>query len=51
MACPDLATEQAFLLALENVVSAARDGSDNNAVLKDADGNAVITLSRIDLKQ
>lgn len=51
MACPDLATEQAFLLALENVVSAARDGSDNNAVLKDADGNAVIALSRIDLKQ
>lgn len=51
MTCPDIATEQAFLLALENVSSAARDGSDNKAVLRDSDGNAVITLTRIDPKQ
>lgn len=51
MTCPDIATEQAFLLALENVSSAARDGSDNKAVLRDSDGATVITLTRIDPKQ
>lgn len=51
MTCPDIATEQAFLLALENVSSASRDGSDNKAVLRDSDGNTVITLTRIDPKQ
>ena len=51
MTCPDIAVEQAFLLALEDVTSAARDGSDSKAVLKNSDGKVIVTLSRIDLTE
>ena len=47
MTCPDIATEQAFLLALENVDTAARGTDSDHAVLKDNDGKVIISLSRL----
>lgn len=47
MMCPDIATEQAFLLALEEVDTAVRGTEPQIALLKDTQGNTVITLSRL----
>lgn len=47
MTCPDIATEQSFLLALESVDTAVKGANANEAVLKDRSGNAVLTLRRL----
>lgn len=47
MTCPDIATEQAFLLALENVDNAAKGSAPDTAVLKNAAGQTIITLKRL----
>ncbi len=47
MICPDIATEQAFLLALENVDTAAEGETTNQAVLKDNDGKTILSLTRL----
>lgn len=47
MMCPDIATEQAFLLALENVDTADKGANDNEAVLKNTAGQVIITLTRL----
>ena len=47
MICPDIATEQAFLLALENVDTAAEGETPNQAVLKDNDGKTILSLTRL----
>lgn len=47
MTCPDIATEQAFLLALENVDTADKGASDNEALLKNTSGQVIITLTRL----
>lgn len=51
MTCPDIATEQAFLLALENVDTASRGASDDQASLKDSSGRVVISLERMSASQ
>lgn len=47
MTCPDIATEQAFLLALEEVDTAVQGTDANEAVMKDSDGKVIMTLKRI----
>lgn len=47
MTCPDIATEQAFLLALENVDNAAKGSTPDTAVLKNAAGQTIIALKRL----
>lgn len=47
MTCPDIATEQAFLLALEEVDTAVQGADANEAVMKDSDGKVIMTLKRI----
>ena len=51
MACPDMTTEQALLVALEQVETAAPGLTATQALLKDAQGKTLLTLSRLDLKQ
>lgn len=51
MLCPDIATEQDFLLALEEVDTAVRGGDDSEALLKDTQGNTVIAMSRLSADQ
>jgi len=46
MTCPDIQTESALLIALEEVVS-ARCGSRNTVDLLDASGRSVVKLSRL----
>lgn len=50
MTCPYISTENALLKALETVVDVQPGGDDASAVLRNATGNAVITLQRINLK-
>lgn len=47
MTCPDIATEQQFLLALEEADTATRGENASTALLKDNQGKTVITLSRL----
>lgn len=47
MMCPDIATEQAFLLALESVDNAAKGSSPDTALLKNAAGQTIILLKRL----
>lgn len=47
MTCPDIATEQAFLLALESVDNAAKGSTPDTAVLKNAAGQTIISLKRL----
>lgn len=47
MTCPDIATEQAFLLALESVDNAAKGSAPDTAVLKNAAGQTIISLKRL----
>ena len=47
MTCPDIATEQQFLLALEEVDTAVRGADASTAIMKDSDGKTIITLSRL----
>lgn len=47
MTCPDIQTEQEFLLALEEVDTAVRGASSSEALMKDDKGNIVITLTRL----
>ncbi|MCM1483232.1 MAG: META domain-containing protein [Muribaculaceae bacterium] len=51
MTCPDIATEQAFLVALEKVETVAPGSDSETAYLKDASGNTLITLQRLNLVQ
>lgn len=51
MACPDMATEQQFLLALEMVDTATMGANENEAVMKDAQGNVVLTMHRISAEE
>lgn len=46
MTCPDIATESALLIALEEVVS-AKPGKDNTIVLLDSDGKPAVTLKKL----
>lgn len=50
MTCPDIATEQALLVALEQVETVVPGRDDKTALLKDASGQVLITLQRITLK-
>ncbi len=50
MMCPDAEREQHFLVALEQVETVVAADKDDEAILKDAQGHAVITLKRLDLK-
>ena len=50
MTCPYITTEQALVNALSTVVDVMPGGSDNAAVLRNAEGNDVINLQRINLK-
>lgn len=47
MTCPDIATEQQFLLALEEVDTAVRGADASTALMKDSSGKTIITLSRL----
>lgn len=47
MTCPAIATEQAFLLALEQVDTCVEGASANQAVMKGSNGEPVLTLIRI----
>ena len=47
MMCPDMATEQAFLLALEQVDTAVRGANPAEAVMRDDSGKTVITMTRL----
>lgn len=47
MTCPDIATEQAFLLALEQVDTCVEGASADQAIMKDSDGRQILTLIRI----
>lgn len=46
MTCPDIATESALLIALEEVTS-AKPGKDNTVILLDADGKPAVTLKKL----
>lgn len=50
MTCPDIATEQRFLQALNTVVAVRAQATTEGASLIDAQGNEVISLSRLHLK-
>lgn len=47
MMCPDMATEQQFLLALEEVDTAVQGATTDQAVMKDSQGKIVLTMHRI----
>lgn len=47
MTCPDIATEQKFLLALENVDTAAKGPNADTAYLKNSAGQVIISLKRL----
>ncbi len=51
MSCPDLAIEQAFLVALEQVESCVPGTNTNIALLRDGAGQTIISLQRINLQQ
>ena len=51
MTCPDIATEQQFLLALEEVDTAVQGATPNEAVMKDAQGKVIITMHRISAEE
>lgn len=51
MMCPDIENEQKFLVALEEVETAAPGHDGTTSVLKDAQGKILITLKRLNLKQ
>lgn len=51
MTCPDIAAERQFLLALENVDTAAKGADDNTATLKDSSSKEVISLVRLTHEQ
>lgn len=51
MMCQNPETEQAFLVALEQVETAVPGKEDTTAQLKDAAGNVLLDLKRLDLKQ
>lgn len=48
MTCPDIALEQQFLLALEEVETVV-PGKNNTAILKDKSGKVLVTLTKLDL--
>lgn len=50
MTCPAIATEQALLSALSTVTSVQPGGTDDTAVLRNANGNAAVNLTRVNLK-
>lgn len=50
MTCPNISTEYALLQALGTVNNVQPGGDDSSAVLRNAEGNAVVTLERINLK-
>lgn len=50
MTCPEIAIEQGFIIALEQVESCVPGDTDDVAYLKDGDGKTLITLKRINLK-
>lgn len=47
MTCPDIATEKAFLLALESVSTAGKGKTADTAVLKNSAGQVIIALKRL----
>ncbi len=47
MMCPEMETERKFLLALEEVATATEGASSNEVVMKDSQGNVVLTMHRI----
>ncbi len=47
MMCPDIATEQSFLLALEQVATCVEGASSDQATMKGAEGQPLLTLIRI----
>lgn len=47
MTCPDIATEQAFLLALESVDTAAKGPDANHAMLLNDSGQEIVALTRL----
>ena len=47
MTCPDIATEQSFLVALEEVSTCVEGASSDQAIMKDSEGMPVLTLIRI----
>lgn len=49
MTCPQIEIEQTFLLALEQVESCVPGDNDRTAIFKDAQGQTIITMQRIDL--
>lgn len=51
MTCPDIATEQQFLLALEEVDTAVQGATANNAVMKNSQGKTVLTMHRISAEE
>lgn len=51
MTCPDIALEQQFLLALEQVETAVAGKGDGTALLKDASGKVLVTLKRMQVTQ
>lgn len=51
MTCPNMALERQLLIALEQVESVAKGTSENTALLKDASGETVIELKRLNLKK
>lgn len=51
MTCPQIAVEQTFLLALEQVESCVPGDTDKTALFKDSEGQTIITMTRIDLSE
>lgn len=51
MTCPSIALEQSLLGNLGEVAKAVRGGKDDTALLLGANGNVLVALRRIDLKQ
>lgn len=51
MTCPEIAIEQAFILALEEVETCVPGDNDNIALLKDATGKTVISMVRVSADQ
>ena len=51
MTCPDIATEQSFLVALEEVATCTEGASADQAIMKDSDGMPMLTLIRISSDQ
>lgn len=50
MTCPNAELEGQFLEALREVATVEEDHSANNAIMRDASGNLVLELKRIDLR-